>query len=144
MSPAGEVHASAGSAGFTLLEVLVVIAVLALISGLAFPRVDRAIGNVQYASARSILQAAVQAARAEAVRTDSRIALTASDDGHGLLGNGRIIASLPSSVRVEAGENVPLFFGDGSSTGGTLTISTRRMRSELLIADGTGIAQWRQ
>jgi general secretion pathway protein H len=130
--------------GFTLLEVLVVIAVLALVSGLLFPRVERTIENVQFASARSTVQAAALAARAEAARTDSTILLQTSGDGRSLLSNGRAIAGLPPSIRVHSNAEGLRFFGDGSAAGGALDVISPRGQAELLIADGTGVARWRR
>jgi prepilin-type N-terminal cleavage/methylation domain-containing protein len=144
MSALGDRRARALSDGFTLLEVLVVIAVLALISGLAFPHIERTMESVRFASARATVEAATDAARAEAARTNSSMVLNASRDGHSLLSNGRIVATLPSSIRLETSENAPHFFGDGSSDGGAIEVISERTRAELLIADGNGIARWRQ
>jgi prepilin-type N-terminal cleavage/methylation domain-containing protein len=150
MSATGDFPLSAASGsqreadGFTLLEVLVVIAVLALVSGLLFPRVERTVENVQFASARSAVQAATLAARAEAARTDSTVLLQPSNDGRTLLSNGRAIASLPPSIRVQSDAEGLRFFGDGSAGGGSLNVIAPRGQAELLIADGTGVARWRQ
>lgn len=130
--------------GFTLLETLVVIAVLAAVSFILFPRVERAVDNVQFASARGAVQAAAQAARAEAVRTDSPVLLQASNDGKSLLNGARTVAVLPSTVRVQSTEGGPRFFGDGSAAGGTVEVISPRRRAQLLIADGTGVARWQQ
>jgi prepilin-type N-terminal cleavage/methylation domain-containing protein len=144
MSATGERHARALPDGFTLLEVLVVIAVLALITGLAFPRIERTMDNVRFASARAAVEAATYAARAEAARTNSSMVVNASRDGHSLLSNGRIVATLPSSIRLETSENAPRFFGDGSSDGGEIEVVSESARAKLLIADGNGVARWGQ
>ena len=120
------------------------IAVLALVSGLFFPRVERTIENMRFASARSAVQAAALAARAEATRTDSAVLLQASSDGRSLLSNGRAIANLPLSVRVQSRDEGPRFFADGSATGDELDVVAPRARAELLVADGTGVVRWRQ
>src|SRR5262245_17069684 len=66
-----------GPDGFTLLEVLVVIAIIALVGGLVYPRVDRMLDNVRFASAQGIIVAAAQGGRAEALRTDTPVHLRA-------------------------------------------------------------------
>ena len=129
--------------GFTLLEVLVVIAIMALIGGLAFPRIDRMIAGARFNSARSTVAAAAQAARAEAVRTDATVALIASSDGHALLVNGRTVASLPDEVSV-ASAGPARFFGDGSATGGTIRLAAGENAAELQIMAPSGTTRWRR
>lgn len=129
--------------GFTLLEVLVVIAIMALIGGLAFPRVDRMIAGARFNSARSMVAAAAQMARAEAVRTDATVELIASSDGHALLANGRTLASLPEAVSVTSAAPAR-FFGDGSATGGTLLLADGNNNAELQIMVPSGTTRWRR
>ena len=129
--------------GFTLLEVLVVIAIMALIAGLAFPRIDRMIDGARFNLARTIVAAAVQAARAEAVRTDATVELIAASDGRSLQANGRTVSTLPESV-ILSGPVPARFFGDGSATGGSLLLAAGAKTAELQIMAPTGTTRWRQ
>ena len=128
--------------GFTLLEVLVVMAIMALIGGLLFPRVDRMLDGAQFESARSMTSAAVRGARAEAIRTDSVVLVQASGDSRTLLSNGRIVATMPPPVRVVGGPDQARFYGDGSATAGSLRLVAGERRAELQIVPPTGLARW--
>jgi general secretion pathway protein H len=130
--------------GFTLLEVLTVIAILALIGGIMFPRVDRMLDNVRFASARSMVSAAAWAAHAQAVRTNSTVVLQASADGRTLLSNGRIVTELPPAVRVSSAGEGARFFGDGSASGGALRLTAGHARAELQILSPSGSTAWRR
>lgn len=130
--------------GFTLLEVLVVIAIMALIGGLVFPRVDRMLDMARFNAARSMVAGAAQGARAQAVRTGSTVVLQASSDGHSVLGNGRTIANLAEPVRVENVGGQARFFGDGSASGGILRLTSGTRRAELHIGTPTGKTRWQR
>lgn len=133
-----------GADGFTLIEVLIVIAILALVGGLIFPRVDRLLDRARFASAQSVVAAAARVARAEALRTDTIVLLQPAPDGSGLMSNGRSVAALPAPVRVQGGAEGMRFYGDGSATGGVLRVVDGRYSAELQVLAPTGITQWRR
>jgi prepilin-type N-terminal cleavage/methylation domain-containing protein len=130
--------------GFTLLEVLTVIAIMALIGGIMFPRVDRMLDSVRFASAQSMVAAAAHAARAQAIRTDSTVVLDVSPDGRDLLSNGQIVTELPQPVRVTTAGEAAHFYGDGSASAGALRLTGGRARAELQILSPSGTTQWRR
>jgi len=141
MSATGEqVHPE----GFTLLEVLTVIAILALIGGIMFPRVDRMLESVRFASARSMVSAAAWAAHAEAIRSNSTVVLQASADGRDLLSNGHVAAELPQTVRITTPGEAARFYGDGSASAGTLRLASGRNQAELMISSPSGSTAWRR
>ena len=138
----GAVEAGDATSGFTLLEILVVLAILALIGGIMFPRIDRLLDGASFASARSMAAAAAKGARAEATRTNRMIVLEASGDGRRLLSNGRSIADLPAPARIEAPSQQARFFGDGSATAATFTIVAGPRRAELHVLAPGGATKW--
>lgn len=129
--------------GFTLIEALVVVAILALISGLAFPRVQQMIDAARFSSARTMLLGAVAEARARAIRTDSATRLTASPDGADLIIGETVIAQLPSGIRIAPQSRMPAFFSDGSASGGLVTLNGTPRQATLTIVRETGLSRWR-
>lgn len=111
-------------AGFTLLEMLVVLAVLGLISALAFPAVERAQQGQRFVGDAATLEARLHAARAAAIVSGSpRVLEPGEFDG---------------GSRVEAtGENI-VFYSDGSARGGILVLSAGRRSRRYTIDAGSG------
>ena len=66
--------------GFSLIELMIVLAVLAITLGLAAPSFQSAISTNRIASAANEVTAAIQLARAEAIRSNRRVVLCRSDD----------------------------------------------------------------
>ena len=121
-------------AGFTLLEMLVVLAILGLIGGLGYPRLQQAIGLQSLRSTGSGLTASLREARARALRTGQPVALSAGSDGRAfgtlMIPEGETLSLTPATI---------VFFGDASSNGGSAVLSngTRRLRVD--IAPTTGL-----
>lgn len=66
--------------GFTLLELMVVVIVLALLLAIALPTFEATINNNRLAGASNELMASIQTARMEAVRRNQRAAVCLSDN----------------------------------------------------------------
>ena len=117
-------------AGFTLLEMLVVLAILALLSAVALARLRLNEGARLRAAAHSLI-VDLRLCHEEAMRRGSPTALVATSEGYRLLPSGQA-KRLPSGIELVANpstdflvENVAdavRFFPDGSSTGGTFVI----------------------
>ena len=71
--------------GFTLIELMVVIAVLAIVLGVAIPSFTQQIRNNSSVSLSSEFQAALGFARSEAVKRSSRISVCPSSNGSSCL-----------------------------------------------------------
>lgn len=123
--------------GFTLIEALVVLAVVGLIAGLAFPAIERAQAGLALRQARGAAEATLATARAQALRTGAPVALSAGRQGLEL--NGR--SALPeavSPVRIEIAPADIRFLPDGSVTGGRVTLIAANGSTTFAIAPGTG------
>ena len=78
-------------AGTTLLEALVVTAIVALIGGLAFPAIDRQLDAWRFASAERGLYADLGRARTLALQSAEPARIIATDDGYAIVGASRFM-----------------------------------------------------
>jgi general secretion pathway protein H len=123
--------ASNPAAGFTLIEMLVVLAISALIAGLAFPSVERLAARAELLAARSLVVAELSHARADALRFDEAVRVEIARDGTALgRGEGSAVI-LPSGIRLLAQPAVLGFYPDGSATGGQLRLEGERLSASL-------------
>lgn len=109
--------------GFTLIEMLVVLALIALVAALALPRLGSPpsrTGQEQLRSVRAILADA----RSAAVTSGRTQALDPAALGR----SARYAPAIGSSARI-------IFYPDGSSSGGTVTLAPGRSIT-LSLADG--------
>lgn len=121
-----------GADGFTLVELLVVLALLAFAYGLAAPALTGAITGSELRRETRELEAALGRARAGAlvsgkpqrILLDSMAGAYALGEARHPLPGGMIIAAVvPDSRRLSAHAAVIEFFPDGSSTGGRVSLS---------------------
>lgn len=126
--------------GFTLVEALVVVAIAALIAGLAFARIDRAIHRQIFRTNEAALVQGIRLARATAIRTSTTTRFS-------LIGNGDQFAvgtvaqpPLAKGVRIAAIDRPSLrFFADGSSDGGRFTLIDKGLRADITVYPSTGV-----
>jgi len=142
MSATGDPASQTLPAGFTLIEALVVVAIMALIGGLAFPRIERMLDGAHFAEARTALGGAAAAARARAIRTDTPVALVIGPDGSEIFVGGTVFSTLPPKIKVASDRAGFTFFADGSASGGKLILSGPSGHATLAIFAETGVAQW--
>ncbi|XDZ22993.1 GspH/FimT family pseudopilin [Xanthomonas hydrangeae] len=67
--------------GFSLIEMMVTIAVLAIVMAIAFPNFTALLNSNRLSSAANELSASLQLARSEAVRSNASVTLCRSDNG---------------------------------------------------------------
>lgn len=123
-------------AGFTLMEALVVLAIVGLLASLAFPAVDRAQVAIAARAARAEPRSILLAARAGALRLNRPFVLEANQAGTALMLDRTEtgLADRPpakpgvqgsrAQTRIELTPRRILFYPDGSSTGGRIRLTT--------------------
>jgi general secretion pathway protein H len=124
--------APSSQGGFTLLELMAVMALLALLVGLVLPSLMRSSERASYRANLRKLSSALRAARSEAVSRGQRVRLFLNlKTGHFQLEGSGIQGDLPgmrlADARLvwedqEAGRGYVAFYGDGSSSGAKLML----------------------
>lgn len=111
------------SRGFTLLELLVTLAVLAIVLGLAVPSFQGIIQRNRLTAATNELVAAIQLARAEAIRRNRQVVLCPTTNGTSCNGSDwmRTIVRVPSSNEVVREFRL---FGAGISVTGSSNVAS--------------------
>lgn len=114
--------ASASQRGFTLAEMIVVVALVLVVSGLSIPNFTRAIDTSRLKGAAQTLAAEYQDARIRATQQDTSYAVLVSPvgiapnqacidlDGDGICGAGDPVTTFPSQVTV-SNAGVPVKLG---------------------------------
>ncbi len=134
----GEVPTGA-DAGATLLEMLVVVAILAMVSGLTFADFRPALARYRLDAARSDVASAAAFARATALRTGEAQTLSVDADG-AALGSGARRQVMPPGVRLAPASAEVQFSPDGTAEAGQrLTVSDGRATLALEIEPGSGL-----
>jgi prepilin-type N-terminal cleavage/methylation domain-containing protein len=111
-------------AGFTLIEMLVTLAVAGLIAGIAFPRVQGSMTAMEFRMGAGQIAEGLRTARAEAIRTGEPVALAL--EGRALVIGGGEPQELPASVSVAAGQDAPVtFYPDGTAEPALYRITSR-------------------
>lgn len=140
-----------GAAGFTLIEMLVVLSILALIASLAMPLLSRGSEGVRLETAVSELSSALRATRAAAIAANRPIALMVDVERRSFGSTAVARRSFASGIearltyaaviRSAASEGGFQFFPDGSSTGGEIALSMHGREEKLCIDWLTGIVR---
>ena len=112
------------SGGFTLIEMLVVLAIAGLIAGITFPRAQNAMTGMEFRRGAGQVVEGLRTARAEAIRTGEPVTFALADRAV-VIGEGAPIA-LPASVAVIAGQDAPVtFYPDGTAEPALYRIASR-------------------
>lgn len=127
---------AAGRAGFTLLEMLVILAILALVTGIAFPALDKAMRRQAFAEATARVETMLREARARAIGEGAAVRLRAGPGGHALAAGMRV-ERLPDTAVVRLPSAGLAFFPDGSATGGRVDLVDGRLGAHWQVRAAT-------
>ncbi len=138
-------------AGFTLLEMLVVIAILAFAAALSVPTLSRMPDGIRLRALSNEMAAALRATRAAAIRLQSETTLIV--DVERRIFHSRVV--LPQAIASDVSTKLTFaygigagrseggfhFFPDGSSTGGMVTLLLHGKEEKLCVDWLTGEVQ---
>lgn len=119
----------AGARGFTLIEMVVVLGIVAMIAMLAMPRFQSATPRLELRAAAEALRADLRATRSAALRLNRDATLSVDVDAGVWRGDGGsgaaprdVALTLEAARREQVGESVGRirFFPDGGATGGVV------------------------
>ncbi|MBV9570120.1 MAG: prepilin-type N-terminal cleavage/methylation domain-containing protein [Alphaproteobacteria bacterium] len=123
-------------AGVTLLEALVVIAIIGLIAGVVGPNIGASLDLLSLRQSASVLQADLRVARATALRTGSRVNVKPLANGRGYdwIGGTK---RLPSNISLNMSGPVS-FFADGSMVPANVALVSGQRRLAMTFNVTTG------
>jgi general secretion pathway protein H len=114
--------------GFTLLEMLVALAIMAMVGALVFPGMENGIRALAFRRAVDLVESNLKRTHAVAIAGRGPVPLMPSG----------IVRQMPAGISVAFTPAVITFFPDGSSTGGVLTVTSGNRRTQLNIDPVTG------
>jgi general secretion pathway protein H len=131
MSEAGN-----SASGFTLLETLVVVAIMALIGAIVVPNMVSALDVLSLQQTTRLLQADLRVARATALRTGQKVDMETTNHGHEYdwIGGSRF---LPPGVAMSMARPL-IVYPDGSVDSSPITMATRHRQFALSVNGVTG------
>jgi general secretion pathway protein H len=130
MSAAGKDPAQAG---FTLLEMLVTLAVAALIAGIGYPSVARVIDRQEFVRALADTKFALRQAKAQAIQGDLRTPVRLNQRRQLMASDVAISPPMPASVTLILKEPKPVFFADGTAQAAEIVLRSRRYTAKLSV-----------
>lgn len=138
-----------GATGFTLLELVVALAIAALILTIALPNISRRPGRLELEETSRDIAAALRLTRSRAIAQNQPV-LFVADVGQGLYGptgagaSGRVPRGIHLSLYTTQEEAMDgtvgsiRFYPDGSSSGGGVALVEEGIRYEVLVDWLTG------
>ncbi|WP_232628502.1 GspH/FimT family pseudopilin [Methylobacterium sp. Leaf118] len=137
----------AGSAGFSLVEMLVVLAILGVVAGVAAPAIGHLVPGRRLDLTAATLAGELTRLRAQARRSGAPTSLTfvperrhfmSTRPGAAPIGAGPVAVEVLRGEASRAGPGEIRFLADGSSTGGAIRLSGSGGHRTLTVSSLTG------
>ncbi len=126
--------------GFTLIEILVVIAIMGMIAGLVLVRQPWHSAGLDFDATQRALTAALRLARSRAIAMGRDVAVITGETGFSL--DGGPMQPLPSGEALSSTQVI--FTPDGESSGETILLASPRRRVALTVNWLTGRVRTQQ
>ena len=123
-----------GEAGFTLIEMIAVIAIAGLIAGLVLMRQPWPSAGFEREATQHALADALRLARSRAIAQGRNVSVLTSAAGFSI--DGGPVRPLPVHEALSASRIV--FMPDGGSAGGTIVLASRQKRTAVVVNWLTG------
>ena len=143
MSATGKPKNRTAPSGFTLIEMLVTLAVLGLVTGLAFPAVDKALSGQRLRLATSDVLAGLALARSTAVRTTTTASFAIGRDANHFIASGAPESRLPEAALLSLSTPKLRFYADGTADGGQAQLQIGARTRTIVIDPLSGMAEAR-
>jgi general secretion pathway protein H len=129
--------------GFTLIEMIVVLVILALIAGIVMSRGPSRSPTLEVKQAVAMVSQAMRGARAAAIAADRPVDVEIDTVGHSIRSGSAILMLLPGTVGIEGTaarvRRVAIRFApDGSSSGGGVVLTEGAVRMLVTVEGLTG------
>ena len=130
--------ALSAAAGFTLIEMLVVIAIMALVAGLGYPSIERSIAASRFRASAADMGSLLGRARYAALREGRTVRLQLRDGGHGLVMDSGEAVDLVAPLVATADPQTLVFFPDGSAVAAHVALAGPGVARSYAVEPHTG------
>jgi general secretion pathway protein H len=139
MSATGEPALWRAEAGSTLAEALVVVAIAAAISAIAYPNLRQGLAHAAFVQASTGIRADLRMARAQALSTGTTVQIELAPDGHGYGWTPGPQRALLEGLSLTSAGSAIRFYPDGSAAGDALELSNGRAMARYAVDPVTGV-----